>query len=302
MKSTLCGLVLIGVFSTADCLSSANLHEELSRSVSIDSAAVVADVGGRGQMAGVRLIAKRPEESQRIGISGSGVTLMEGASLNDLEASASDAQIIRREDFSSGHHSAGDAASALRVDAVQTTHKAKRTKAVTWVNCVAGECNCGPKVNGRDVVIRYHREHGAAPDNAGKANVMFNWHWQQQHPNRSADRAHTHMKGFTTNAINLQACGGTTELAEDCTREPETCAFDATNPYDAKAGQYCCNADFGYCSYKCKGDEVFACTSLTAERNFPGGLDPAGPDVIKKCYIAQYPSNTNPEVAEDSLV
>jgi hypothetical protein len=100
----------------------------------------------------------------------------------------------------------------------------------------------------------------------------------------------------------LQTCGGTIANSEDCWYQPETCTFDAedNNPHDAKAGEFCCSAEFKYCSYKCEGNEVFHCPHGTQDSNFLGGMDPTGDDLEKACFIATYEKGLIPEYMSDA--
>jgi len=190
------------------------------------------------------------------------------------------------------------AASLLRKEAT----KGSRSAGVSWRACSDGKCKCTSR---RRTVIRYHREGGA---NARNVNLMTNWFFRAsaRSTRPAAFNATPKVefdKGFTGNFSNsLQACGGDKANAKDCLVEPTACSFDATdwNWYDAKVGEYCCSFDKQYCSYRCKEDEEFKCPSLSTDINFPGGMDPAGPDVYKKCYIAQYPHGLNPESATDA--
>jgi len=189
-------------------------------------------------------------------------------------------------------------ASLLRRESEATTGG---SKGVSWQACTGGKCKCTSR---RRTVIRYHRENGAS---ARGDNLMTNWFFRSSARSTrpeayNATPKEEFNKGFSgNNSNNLQACGGDKTNAKDCLVEPTACSFDKTdlNWYDAKVGEYCCDFDKQYCSYRCKEDEEFACPALTSDINFPGGMDPAGPSVYKKCYMAQYPHGLNPESASD---
>jgi hypothetical protein len=185
-----------------------------------------------------------------------------------------------------------------------------KVKAVTWEPCPKTGCSCAK--NRRRVVIRFRRE-GSSGYPAIEASVHENWYFRvRQHGKDSEGKDLTYNgtkadefnKGFIgTHANNLQACGGNANFSKDCLYEPQTCTFQTPNDhdknhYDAKAGEYCCSADRKYCSYKCKHKETFHCEPAT-DKNFPGGMDPTGPAVFKRCYMAQYAHGYNPEGSSD---
>jgi len=213
------------------------------------------------------------------------------------------AGLVRRE-------AAKDSASVLEEKGMSKVDEAEdeeedeskqKARVVSWETCRDGACKCSSR---RRVVIRYQRERasGALESDKKPANIMTNWHFRSRaRPYTNTSKAEFN-RGFTSNANNLQMCGGDGPNSFDCLAEPKACSFDSSdsNPYDAKAGQYCCNAVFEYCSYKCQADETFKCPGLSTDQNFPGGMDPAGPGAYKKCYMAQYSHGMNPESATDA--
>lgn len=206
------------------------------------------------------------------------------------------AGIIRRE-----ANSRAEAASELEEQAERKV----ATKEVSWETCENGACKCASR---RRMVIRYQRERKAMAY-ADQKNTLTNWHFRSRARPYVSTSEVEFSKGFKKNAtdMKLQMCGGDAAWSKDCLVQPEACSFDDgkgaggdKNPYDAKAGEYCCSGEKEYCSYKCESDETFTCPSLTVDINFPGGMDPAGGDVPKKCYMAQYPHGMNPESATDA--
>lgn len=128
--------------------------------------------------------------------------------------------------------------------------------------------------------------------------------WHRNHPTSFSEFS----RGFKdlqiqNGTVKLDQCGGIEKYAKDCAddSEPVNCHFDnsSTNPSDAKSGQYCCSAEFGYCSYTCVDQEKFPCPSESKTINFPGGMDPAGSEVYKFCYTAQFSHGLTPESAVD---
>jgi len=64
-------------------------------------------------------------------------------------------------------------------------------------------------------------------------------------------------------------------------------------------GQYCCDQNLGYCSYKCVDQEAFTCPeynpdSIDPPDGYPGGFDPCV-GAPKACYMAQYQDGATPE-------
>lgn len=282
MMSALGALYLLSLFSaTVPISADLQEHPEPSRSVSIESNANLANIGDHVQNAG---------RSHRIDLSsvGAGTTLMEDVRLGE-------SSLVRREGVVSS------AAAEIEQEVVER-HEARRAKAVSWAACDQGECKCHSR---RRVIIRYQRERAKGRYSGSleqEVNLLTNWHFRWHARPYTSTPQEEFNKGFTSNATNLQQCGGDHAWAKDCLRKPEECAFDTsdTNPYDAKAGQYCCSHQYEYCSYKCEGEETFKCPTLTTDINFPGGMDPAGPTVFKRCYMAQYPHGMNPESATDA--
>lgn len=299
--STLLGLTLLSYLSAAE-LTSADVPQVNQRSVSIESSSHLADVGGHSDEG---LTIRQQGDSSRIALK-AGTTLMEGSSLSEASGRVP-AGLIRRASVSAPRRTE-TASSELQEVQVEKqgmqTRKAK-TRAVSWEACSDGKCKCYSR---RRVVIRYQRENGGS---IAANNVLTNW-WTRQRActgNHACPYNETSAKefskGFKDGANALRMCGGDGEWAKDCLQDhqPEPCSFaDDTNKYDAKEGEYCCNGDMQYCSYRCSGEEEFACPSYSKEKNFPGGMDPAGPDVFKKCYMAQYPHGSNPEAANDGDV
>jgi len=280
-------------FTTIVICGSASIEEHPTHSYIVDSAASLANVAGHSH------IAKSNEEiNHRSELKGDGIRLMEGALVAANAKEMTAASMMRREDNShaSDHasHHAGMAS---------TSSKEGKAAAVSWSTCDNGECKCNVR---RRMVIRYKREQ-VVGSYAVQSNTLTNWHARSRaRANNGPAYSNTSVadfnKGFTVDANNLAACGGDAEFAKDCLVEPTACTFDTldSNPYDAKAGEYCCSGTYQYCSYKCLDKEMFKCPTLSMDSNFPGGMDPAGPDVAKKCFMAQYPHGSNPEVATDA--
>jgi len=199
-----------------------------------------------------------------------------------------------------GKHDAGiirrEAASELE----EKVERKVAAKEVSWETCENGACKCASR---RRMVIRYQRERKSMAYRT-QTNTLTNWHFRSRARPYSSTSVAEFSKGFK-NGTKLQMCGGDASWSKDCLAQPEACSFDDgtgadKNKYDAKAGEYCCSGSMEYCSYKCESDETFTCPSLTVDINFPGGMDPAGGDVPKKCYMAQYPHGMNPESATDA--
>jgi len=276
-------------------------HPEALRSVSVASSASLANVGDTSFSSGHSIEKVNDQEFERIHLDSAGTTLMDG--LGEASSGHGAAGLIRREAPSQSYRSAAGPASELEQDAAQVKrHGVQANKAeskqVSWEPCEGGSCKCFSR---RRVVIRYQRERksGAFQD---QDNLLTSWYYRSRQRPFLNTSVGEFDKGFKHDANNLQMCGGDKAFAKDCLRQPEPCGFatDDSNPYDAMTGEYCCSSEYSYCSYRCKEDEVFKCPSLTTEINFPGGMDPAGPDVFKKCYIVQYPHGRNPESAIDS--
>lgn len=287
-------------------------RHESSRTLAIGSSGGLSGLDRYGATAG-RSVEKLHEGVDRIEMSGPGVTLMEGVSLGNSaeahahashEAAGRPLSLIRRHAVPSERHErpgasapAGD--TELIEQEVKTSSAKKATsKAVSWESCENGSCRCYAR---RRVVIRYQRER-ASGSFGSQVNTYTSWYYRSRQAPYVNTTAAEFSKGFTTNANNLPTCGGDAAWAKDCNVEPQACTFDAadTNPYDAKAGEYCCSGQLQYCSYKCQGNEEFKCPTLTTDINFPGGMDPAGPDVYKRCYMAQYAHGMNPESSTDA--
>lgn len=304
--SALLHVTFLSFFSAVQLVAAA-VPKDKRRSVSIESSSHLADVAGHSDAGGHSI--RQQGEGGRI-VLNTGTTLMEGSSLGEASGRPS-AGLIRRAPSSAPHRSATAAETAssvleearIGVQDLQTYEATSR--AVTWQACTNGKCQCHSR---RRVVIRYQREPGLVTTGP---NVLTNW-WTRQ---RACTGTHAcpytqtslddFNKGFV-NASNLRMCGGDGEWSKDCLEdhEPQACSFasDDKNPYDAKEGEYCCSGQMQYCSYRCSGDEEFLCPSSSKDKNFPGGMDPAGPGVFKKCYMAQYPHGSNPEVASDAEV
>jgi hypothetical protein len=226
--------------------------------------------------------------NSRIKLEASGITMMEGVSLQQ-------AGFVRR-----------PSQGAALVEKKAT----RKTRAVSWEVC-GGEtenstCRC-KATPGRHMVIRYIRERSVEEQavHALRGNRYVNWNYRSHARPYNSTPPHEFSKGFKNilhnGKVELHMCGGDHAGALDCygqhVPDPKPCEFDtnSSNPYDAKAGEYCCNGDMHYCSYKCVGEEEFKCPEFTMDINFPGGMDPAGGDAPKRCYIADYTDGMNPE-------
>jgi len=280
MASTILVFSLLTIFSRA-C---AEEHPDAARSAYKQKKITdLADVVDRDTVHAGHTI--EASENRRIKLQATGITMMEGVSVQEASGRSS-AGLVRRE--SDG--------------AVLAEKKAARTRrAVTWEEC-GGEkpCQCGATID-RPMVIRYQRERHQQVVHALRGNRFTNWYYRWWARPYNFTPPEEFSKGFKNiiknGVVALQMCGGDHAGAMDCRVEPMPCEFDTntSNPYDAKAGEYCCNGDMHYCSYKCVGDEEFKCPSFTTDINFPGGMDPTGPDGPKRCYIADYTEGMNPE-------
>jgi len=289
-------LTLVSLTTIVIC-ASASAEELPTHAYVVDSAASLANVAGHDH------IEKSNEEiNHRLDVKGDAMTLMEGASVAANAKETTAASVMRREATQASDHASHHAGIASA--STKESSQGKAT-AVSWSSCDNGECKCNGR---RRMVIRYKREQ-VVGSFAVQKNTLTNWHVRSSaRKNNGPTYSNTSVadfnKGFTVDANNLAACGGDVDFAKDCLVEPTACTFDTTdtNPYDAKAGEYCCSGTYQYCSYKCKEKEMFKCPTLTMDSNFPGGMDPAGPDVMKRCFMAQYPHGRNPEVATDADV
>jgi len=198
----------------------------------------------------------------------------------------------------------------------------KMEKEAVWTECKNCECK------NSNMVIRYRAKQATAD-----CSQTRNWYWVQHTTGgddvvqqMTEDERVAFNRGFRIDpselpSINLGVCGTTpTSSSSDllsgidvqCTREPDSCFFDNdpnkqySNPFDAVGGQYCCDDQLKYCSYRCTDQETFACPSYDPnvpvaagdQDGYPGGFDPCQGEA-KACYIAEFPAGSTPEAAGD---
>jgi len=287
MMLTLLSLTLI---TLSPCVSAQD-HSE--RSMAAETSTNLAEVGGHGR---IEKKSSHVGDAARMKLSGAGITMMEGVAVGGS------ASLIRREAKPASRSEKMASGGASIVELSTSDHKdLGKQRAVTWAPCEGGSCKCST-VGTQTSVIRYTRQY--EPGSPIVNPQMTNWHYRTHTRPYINTSVAEFSKGYKINTTNLPLCGGEAAFSKDCVVQPTACEFDKTdfNPYDAKTGEYCCSGKYGYCSYKCIGDEVFNCPTLTFDQNFPGGMDPSGPDVPKTCMLAVYLQGKNPESSSDADV
>jgi hypothetical protein len=270
-------------------------RQESTQSFTIGSAANV-NKDTRGS------IIKQPGHADRIDLS-SGTTLMQDVTYEAHSHSSG----VGSPSMMRWHEKLVQGRPTEKVSLADLSKKKKtRVKdgpGVTWTHCGGTEnpCKCeADPTKRRATVIRLMAADEVYPNELrAYENSYYRQHY---HGHYTHTEMQEFMKGFTTEtkAHNnhegdfapvhphaLQLCGGGDADMVDCEYEPVNCTFGSTNTLDAQEGEYCCDPQKKYCSYKCKLDEEFECPHAVEENNMPGGLNPAV-NRTKGCFIASY--------------
>lgn len=192
-----------------------------------------------------------------------------------------------------------------------------------WQLC-SPHCTCSSR---RRMVIRYiprvDTELGTVPG-SGQGEVesdscdQVSWYYRQTTGAQQTPK-YEFNKGFDfstgADVSTLTRCGSLphggvcpvpdkidTETVVPQPRIPEGCQLDNSdggNPHDAREGSFCCSAELGYCSYRCRdtdANEVFSCPLASGDDQdvFPGGFDPCA-NWPKACYAIHYEDGETPE-------